>query len=108
VEAERGAGNHARYLLVLFILKSGIPVRVPSRAMAPRGDRSLAELRLLWDENQSWLRSCIERLGPKGIRRAVLEHPVAGPLTVEQAIRMDQVHVDGHVRQIRALQRLLA
>jgi hypothetical protein len=108
VDGKRGPENHVRYLLVLFILRSGIPVRVPSPAMVPRGDRSLAELRRLWDENQDWLRSCIARLGPEGVRRAVFEHPVAGPLTVEQAVRMLRVHVGGHVRQIRALQRLLA
>jgi hypothetical protein len=38
----------------------------------------------------------------------IVEHPVAGPLTVEQAVRMLRVHVGGHVRQIRALQRFLA
>jgi hypothetical protein len=38
----------------------------------------------------------------------VFEHPIAGPLTVSQAVRMGQVHVDGHVRQIRRLRRLLA
>ena len=107
-ETERGLGHRVRYRLVMFVLSSGIRVRVPSPAMVPRGDRSLPELRRLWDENQAWLRSCIDSLGPNGIRRPVLEHPVAGPLTVEQAVRIDQVHVDGHVRQIRTLQRLLA
>lgn len=107
VENERRLGHRASYLLVLFILKSGIRVRVPSPAMVPRGQRSLAELRRLWDENQEWLRSCIARLGPNGIGRAICEHPVAGPMSVEQAVRMGQAHIEGHVRQIRTLQRLL-
>lgn len=107
-ERRRGPGHRVRYLLVMFVLRSGIRVRVPSAAMIPQGDRSLAELRRLWDENQAWLRSCVDRLGANGIRRAVFEHPVAGPLTVEQAVRMDQVHINRHLRQIRALQRLLA
>ena len=107
VEARRGLGHRVRYLLVMFVLKSGIRVRVPSAAMVPRGGRNLAELRRLWDENQDWLRSCIDRIGPDVVRKAVCEHPVAGPLTVEQAVLMGQVHVDGHIRQIRALQRLL-
>ena len=38
----------------------------------------------------------------------IVEHPIAGPLTVSQAVRLGQVHVDGHVRQIRRLRRLLA
>ena len=104
---ERGLRHRVRYCLVMFILRSGIRVRVPSPAMVPRGDRSVAELRRLWDENQGWLRSCIDGLGPDGVRRAIFEHPVAGPLSVAQAVQMGQVHLDGHVRQIRALQRLL-
>ena len=108
VENRRELGHRGRYLLVMFILTSSIRVRVPSPAMVPQGDRGLAELRCLWDESQRWLRSCIAHLGPGAGRKAVFEHPIAGPLTVSQAVRMGQVHVDGHVRQIRRLRRLLA
>jgi len=108
VENRRDLGHRGRYLLVMFILTSSIRVRVPSPAMVPQGDRGLAELRRLWDESQRWLRSCIAHLGPGAGRKAVFEHPIAGPLTVSQAVRMGQVHVDGHVRQIRRLRRLLA
>ncbi len=108
VEARRGVGHRIRYLLVMLVLTSGIRVNVPSPAMVPRGDRTLAELRRLWDDSQDWVRSCLDHHGPDIARRAVCEHPVAGPLTLEQALRMGQVHLDGHVRQIRALQRLLA
>lgn len=103
----RGLGHRVRYLLVMCVLTSGIRVRVPTPAMVPRGGCSLAELRRLWDENQAWLIACIDRLGPNGIRNAVLQHPVAGPMSVEQAVKLDQVHVNRHVRQIKVLQRLL-
>lgn len=105
---ERGLKHQARYLIVMFVLKAGIRVRVPSEAMVPQGNLSLAELRRLWDDNQAWLKSCINHLGPEGMRRAIFEHPVAGPLTVEQAVQMGQIHVEGHIRQIRTIQRLLA
>lgn len=107
-EKNRDVGNRVRYALVLFILTSGIPVRTPSPAMVPQGGRGLADLRRLWDENQRWLRSCIAYLDPGAGRKAVFEHPIAGPLTVSQAVRMGQIHVDGHVRQVRRLRRLLA
>ena len=107
VERPRRPGHHVRYLLVVLILKSGIPVRVPSRAMVPKGGRGLGELRQLWDESQEWLRAYAGRLDARGLRKAVFEHPVAGPLTLEQAVRLDQIHVDGHARQIESLRRLL-
>jgi hypothetical protein len=108
VENRRDLGHRGRYLLVMFILTSSIRVRVPSPAMVPQGARGLAGLRRLWDESQRWLGSCIAHLGPGAGRKAVFEHPIAGPLTVSQAVRMGQVHVEGHVRQIRRLRRLLA
>jgi hypothetical protein len=108
VEQNRDLGNRVRYALVLFILASGIPVRTPSPATVPQGDRGPAELRRLWDESQRWLRLCIAALGPGAGRKAVFEHPIAGLLTVSQAVRLGQVHVDGHVRQMRRLRRLLA
>ena len=91
----------------MFVLKYGIRVQAPSAAMVPKGGRSLRELRRLWDENQEWLRTYIRRLDRKDFDKAVFGHPVAGPLTVEQAVHMDQVHLNGHVRQIRRLQRLM-
>lgn len=106
-ERERRLKHRFSYVIVMFVLKYGIPVQVPSPAMVPQGDRSLDELRRLWDENQEWLRAYISRLDRKGFRRAVFEHPIAGPLSVEQAVHMDQVHLNTHVRQIRRLQRLL-
>ncbi len=106
-ERERRLKHRIRYVIVMFVLNYGIPVQVPSPAMVPQGDRSLGELRRLWDENQEWLRAYVGGLDRNGLRRAVFEHPVAGPLSVEQAVHMDQVHLDTHVRQIRRLQRLL-
>jgi hypothetical protein len=96
------------YLVVMFVLRTGIPVGVASPAMIPEGGRDLAELRRLWDENLAWLKACAESLGPQGIRGAVLRHPIAGPISIPQASVMSRLHLERHIRQIRRLQRLLA
>jgi uncharacterized damage-inducible protein DinB len=106
VVKKRRLRHRIRHLLVLAVLKAGIRVRVPNPAMVPQGDRDLVELRRLWIENQEWLRACLDHLGPQGHRKAVLGHPVAGPVTVEQAVRIGAVHVERHRRQIRTLLRL--
>jgi DinB family protein len=105
---KRRLKHRIRYLLVMFVLRADIPVGVISTAMLPRGGRDLAELRRLWDENQIWLRACVDSLGPQGIHRAVLRHPVAGPISVRQAVIMSRIHLERHIRQIRTLQKLLA
>ena len=108
VARTRGLGHHLRYALVMSVLRLGVPVRVPSPTMVPRGSHELCALGCMWDENQLWLRTVAERLGSEVVRAAVLVHPIAGPLTVAQGVRMGQVHVDGHIRQIRQRLRLLA
>jgi hypothetical protein len=100
--------DRVRYLIVMLVLRTGIPVGVVSPAMLPQGGRDLAELRRLWDENQAWLRAYVDSLGARGIHRPALKHPVAGPISVRQAAVMSRVHLDRHIRQIRTLQRLLA
>ena len=102
-----GLKDRIRYLTVRFVLRNGIPVGIASPAMTPQGGRELAELRRLWDENQAWLRACIESLDAQGIRGAVLAHPIAGPLDMKQVVVLTQDHLDTHLRQIRVLQRLL-
>lgn len=92
------------YTTVTFLLKFRIPVRVPSPAMVPQGDKSLLDVRRLWDENARWLRAYVGR--GQGLSRAVFRHPVAGPMTVSQAVRAGQLHLAVHRRQIwRILER---
>jgi len=98
--------NRLLYFLVMFILRYGIPVEAPSRAMLPTGDSSLSELRHRWEWNHARLGAYLAGLSAAGARRAVFRHPVTGPLTVRQAIRMVEVHLDRHIRQIRTLERL--
>jgi hypothetical protein len=100
--------NRFRYLAVMFVLKNGIRVQVGTPAMLPQGGRDLAELRRLWDENQTWLRACVDGLDAEGASRAILEHPQAGPINLKQAVAMSDAHLDTHTRQIRVIQRLLA
>jgi hypothetical protein len=92
----------------MFVLRTGIPVGVASPAMLPEGGRDLAELRRLWDEDKAWLLACINHLGPQGIHKAVLKHPIAGPVSVRQAVVMSRLHLERHIGQIRRLQKLLA
>lgn len=103
VDRPRRLKARVGYPLVMFVLKHGIRAKVPSSRMVPTGSASLAELRRQWDETHQWLRAYVDGLERDDFGRAVFEHPIAGPLTVDQAIRMDLVHLDTHMREIRRL-----
>ena len=89
------------YPLVWAVLRFGIPVKAPSRRMLPTGGASLDELRTRWEATYRWLRTYAAGLAP-GSDPAVFRHPVCGPLTLRQALRLDRLHLEVHARQIRA------
>ncbi|MBT8402296.1 MAG: DinB family protein [Gemmatimonadetes bacterium] len=72
----------------------------------PRKPRcSFDELRAAWEESHRGLRRHVIAEGEGRISGAVFVHPVSGPLTTRQAIRMLRVHLTRHERQIRRILR---
>jgi hypothetical protein len=102
VDRPRTLRQRCVYPLVVLILRLRIPVKAPSRRMLPTGGASLAELRERWEETSRWLRAYAEGLPPGGAAKAVFAHPVSGPLTLPQALRLGRLHLEVHTRQIRA------
>lgn len=103
VAQPRSLGHRLKHLAVLLVLKLRIPVRVPSRRMLPTGQRSLAELRATWDGHVRWLRAFVEEAEEDAYDQAFFTHPVAGPITLAQALRMDLLHLQTHRKQIARL-----
>lgn len=101
VPAPRGPRHRLTYPLVWLVLRLGIPVKAPSRRMLPTGAAALDELRPRWEATYQWLRAYAASLAP-GADPAVFRHPVCGPLTLRQALRLDRLHLEVHARQIRA------
>jgi hypothetical protein len=99
--------NRMAYVVVMFVLKYDIPVKAPSSAMLPAGNLSLADLRDRWESNHRHLRGYVLGLDRAAQKRAVFRHPITGPITVRGALRMLDVHLERHARQIRRLERRL-
>ena len=98
---EKTPRSALRRALVLGVLTLGIPVEVPSAAMRPSGTRDIETLRFLWNETEAWM----EEFAKRQELRAVFEHPVAGALTLPEAIRLDRAHIRRHRKQIDAILR---
>lgn len=104
VDRPRSLRQRCTYPLVWLVLRLRIPVKAPSRRMLPAGGATLAELRERWDATHEWLRAYAEGLPPDGSGKAVFAHPVCGPLTLVQALRLDRLHLETHAGQIRECQ----
>lgn len=100
VERPRSLQHRIKLPLVMLILKLAIPVKVPSKRMIPTGQRSLADLREEWDQHLRWLRAFEAEQSAGAHQKAFFVHPVAGPITPLQALKMDLLHVQIHTREI--------
>lgn len=108
VHKPRGILAQLGYLVVIWVLKWGLPVPVPEPAMTPDGHQSsLSVLRVEWDRNTKWLQLYLDGLTPATAMRAVFRHPVTGPLTPDRALRLAHLHLDTHIRQIDRIRRVM-
>jgi hypothetical protein len=96
----QGFKDRILYLVVIFILRFDIPVQVPSPEMRPRGDVPLSKLREQWESNHARLRAWTVSMEGPQLAQPLFVHPVAGPITTIEALRMLEVHLDRHTRQI--------
>lgn len=96
--------DYVSFVVVMAVLRFGIPVRAPSRGMLPTGARTLDDLRQDWEESHRRLRALIDAGDRTVTGGAIFRHPVAGPLTMHQALAMLEVHLERHRRQIVALE----
>lgn len=101
--ASRSLRDRVRFYMVRLVLQQRIKVRTPSEQMRPSGRASFEQLRTAWVAQQEALREFVLSLDAAGARRAIFHHPIAGPLTVPQALQLLEVHLRGHAAQVHRL-----
>lgn len=101
-ERPRTLAHRVKLLLVRMVLGLGIPVKVPSRRMLPSGTLGLDQVSAQWRSQHGWLHAFLAEAGPSAAHQALFRHPVAGPITLHQALGLDLRHLRTHRRQIEA------
>jgi len=101
--ASRSLRDRMRYYVVRLVLQQRIKVTIPSAQMRPSGRVPFAQLRMAWIAQQEALREFVLSLDAAGAKRAIFHHPIAGPLTVPQALQLLEAHLRGHAAQVHRL-----
>ncbi len=99
------AARHGLTLVsvLMGVLRFDIPVKVPTASMRPEGTTRLEHLWAQWQASHMALRRSVEAADARMLRQALFSHPVAGPMTMAGTLRMLDVHLDRHTRQIDGL-----
>lgn len=94
--------NPDMFKMVLQVLDQDVLVDVPDPAMLPDGDATLVGLIQDWEQSRKNLLRFLEGCGPEDLKRPVARHPVTGPLTVVECLRLIDSHFNHHRRRIEA------
>jgi len=84
-------------------LRGGGKIKAPSRAILPRGNITLPELRERWDRTRGGYRSALESFERTDLIRPMMRHPIIGKLTPVQTLTFLDAHLAHHGRQIDRL-----
>ncbi|MBI9078970.1 MAG: DinB family protein [Pseudodesulfovibrio sp.] len=89
--------NRIHQMGIHAILKWRIPVPIQSHAILPSGKPNLEDLASMWGDDMAWLREHIEKTPAKAMNLACFPHPIAGTLTLAQALTLDILHIRYHL-----------
>ncbi len=89
------------YAVVILVLRSNVRVPVVARDMEPAGDIPPDRLVAEWAERLGRVEAHVREATPAELQRAVCHHPVAGPLDLCRALRIDELHIRAHRREVR-------
>ncbi len=93
----RAAGS---MVLLRIVLRAGIRIKVPSKAVLPQGKATLPELRERWDRVRNKLEAVLADQSRPDLRRPMMRHPLCGWLTPIQTLTFLERHVTHHTRQL--------
>jgi uncharacterized damage-inducible protein DinB len=88
--------------IVLQVLDHDTVVDVPDPGMIPDGNATLENLIAAWDKSRTGLFKFLKSCGPEDLERPVSRHPVTGPLTVIECLRLFDSHFNHHRRRLEA------
>lgn len=98
--AQRSLKYLIGYSGVWLMFKTGLRVKNPVPQAAPADQPDLQDVRQIWEGARGDLRGHLEGLQVQALSDAAYKHPVAGPLSVEEALVFLNRHLAHHTRQL--------
>jgi hypothetical protein len=100
--AESEERKPGMFEMVIQVLDHDTVVDVPDPGMVPDGNATLEGLIAAWDKSRIDLFKFLESCGPEDLERPVSRHPVTGPITLVECLRLLASHFHYHRRRIEA------
>ncbi|MEP1094424.1 MAG: DinB family protein [Cyclobacteriaceae bacterium] len=99
--------NGFRKWVTCGFLQTGLKWRAPAYISNPNGEYSLDEIKSTWETTRNGIRKYVEHYPEDLLNRAVYKHPMAGRLSLIQAVDSFIYHQRHHVHQINRIKKEL-
>ncbi|MEP5611075.1 MAG: DinB family protein [Cyclobacteriaceae bacterium] len=99
--------NSLRKWVTCGFLQTGLKWKAPAYISNPNGDYSLDEMKSKWMKTRSNIRKYVEDYPEELLNRGVYRHPMAGRLSLIQAVDSFIYHQRHHVHQINRIKKEL-
>jgi len=99
--------NSLRMWVTRGFLQTGLKWRAPAYIANPNGEYALGEIKSTWETTRSNIRKYVEDYPDDLLNRAVYKHPMAGRLSLLQAVDSLIYHQRHHVHQINRIKKEL-
>lgn len=99
--------NSIRMSITCGFLQTGLRWKAPAYISKPNGDYTLDEIRSEWNSTRSLIQKYVDDYPDDLLNREIYKHPMAGRLSLIQAVDSFIYHQRHHVHQINRIKREL-
>ncbi len=95
-----GIGSSARYLLLVTAFNLPLKYKVPDVVGDASNEHSFDEAKARWDKVRSDIKTMLDGLDDKQVNAELWKHPAAGKMSMSNALKFMELHVQRHQNQI--------
>lgn len=95
-----GIGSSARYLLLVTAFTLPLKFKVPDVVGDASNDHDFEEAKARWDQVRNDLKTLLDSMDEKTANAELWKHPAAGKMSMQNALKFMELHVQRHQDQI--------
>ncbi len=101
-----GLAGRVRSAFLRLVLRLPVRIKAPAKALATVPEhQDLETTRRQWDEVRAAWRENLDSFPPELADQGIFRHPVVGCMSLAQALRFIEDHVDHHAKQVERIVR---
>lgn len=103
-----GLGSSARYALLVTAFTLPLKFKVPDVVGEASNEHNFAQAKANWDQVRNDLKTLLDSMDEKTANAELWKHPAAGKMSMKNALKFMELHVQRHQGQIDRILKAVA